>query len=240
MKKIIFGSIITVLLIGIVIVGKISWDGYQLYKDTMEDVDIETVVNDIRARDNYVVIEDIPSHFLQAVIAVEDRRFMGHNGFDIISFGRAVIRNLEENEFAAGGSTITQQLSKNLFFSFEKKMERKVAELIVARQIEDIYEKNEILELYVNIIYYGDGFENLYDASMGYFNKEPKNMTDGECTLLAGLPQAPSTYALIENFDRAVIRAYEVVDAMVEHKVLTENEALELKEDIQKVKLQVN
>ena len=147
MKKIIFGSIITVLLIGIVIVGKISWDGYQLYKDTMEDVDIETVVNDIRARDNYVVIEDIPSHFLQAVIAVEDRRFMGHNGFDIISFGRAVIRNLEENEFAAGGSTITQQLSKNLFFSFEKKLERKVAELIVARQIEDTFEKNEILDI---------------------------------------------------------------------------------------------
>ncbi len=240
MKKFIITGIIVVLLIGLVIVGKISWDGYQLYKITMEDVEIETVVSEIRARENYVVIDDIPSHFLKAVIAVEDHRFMGHNGFDIISFGRAVVRNLEENEFAAGGSTITQQLSKNLFFSFEKKMERKVAELIVARQIEDLYEKNEILELYVNIIYYGDGFENLYDASMGYYNKEPQNMTDGECTLLAGLPQAPSTYALIENFDRAVVRAYEVVDAMVEHKVITENEALNLKEEIKNVKLQVN
>ncbi|MCH4889661.1 glycosyl transferase [Acidaminobacter sp. JC074] len=240
MKKFIISIFLIIFLGGLVVGGKIAFDGYKLYEETMADVEIENVVSEIRNRDTYVVIDDIPSHFLEAIIAVEDHRFMGHNGFDVISFGRAVIRNFKENEFAAGGSTITQQLSKNLFFSFEKKLERKVAELIVARQLEDMYKKDEILELYVNIIYYGDGFENLYDASMGYYNKAPKDMTDAEGTLLAGLPQAPSTYAMIENFDRAVKRAFEVVDAMVEHKVITENDGDLLKIEIENVQLAVD
>lgn len=239
MKRIIKWGLLIVLLLGVLLVGKISYDGYQLYKETMEDVDIESVVNDVRMREHYIIINEMPTELIHAIIAVEDHRFMEHNGFDIISFARAVIRNIQENEFAAGGSTITQQLSKNLFFSFEKRMERKVAELIVAKQLEGLYSKDEILELYINIIYYGDGFENIYDAAMGYFDKHPKDLTEGECILLAGLPQAPSSYALFENMERALIRAGEVIDAMLEHGYITESEAENLRIEIKNVKLQV-
>lgn len=239
MKRLIKWLILCVLFVSILISGKITYDGYQLYKETMSNVDIEMVIDDVRSQETYVSINDMPNHLLHAIIAVEDHRFMKHDGFDIISFGRAVLRNIKENEFAAGGSTITQQLAKNLFFSFEKRLERKVAELIVAKEIEDLFSKEEILELYINIIYYGDGYENIHDAAKGYFDKMPKALTDAECTLLAGLPQAPSSYALFENFDRAVERSYEVIDAMVIHHYLTNSEAEALKKEVKNVKLQV-
>lgn len=239
MKKIILLVLIVLLALGGIYSGTVFYKGYKLYNETMEDVLISDVVESVRQRETYITIDVLPSHLLNAVIAVEDHRFMRHSGFDIMSFGRAILRNIKENDYAAGGSTITQQLAKNLFFSFDKKMERKVAELMVAKQIEALYEKDEILELYINIIYYGDGFENINDASMGYFSKHPKELTDAECTLLAGLPQAPSSYALIEHFDKGVERAFQVVDAMVEHGYLTVNEGVKLKEDVKKVKLQV-
>lgn len=240
MKKVILLLLIVMLAIGGIYGGTVLYKGYKMYQETMDDVDIEEVVEAVRARENYVTIDLLPSHLLNAVIAVEDHRFMTHDGFSIMSFGRAVIRNIQENEFAAGGSTITQQLSKNLFFSFEKKMERKVAELIVAKQLESLYEKDEILELYINVIYYGEGFENIYDASMGYFNKHPKDLTNAEATLLAGLPQAPSSYALIEHFDRGVERGLQVIDAMMEHGYMTEKSGEALKLELKNVKLQVN
>jgi len=240
MKRLIKWTIIILILIGLIVSASIFYKGYQLYKETMEQVVIADVIEEVRARENYVQLADMPNHLLTAIIAVEDHRFMEHNGFDIISFGRAIIRNIREKEYAAGGSTITQQLSKNLFFSFEKTLERKVAELIVAREIEDNYSKEDILELYLNVIYYGDGFESIYNASIGYFSKEPSQLSDAEATLIAGLPQAPSAYAMIEYFDRAVNRGYQVIDAMVEHGYLTEVQGQQLKKDIENVKLQVN
>jgi membrane peptidoglycan carboxypeptidase len=240
MKKIILILLIAVVIIGGIYSGSIFYSGYKLYEETMENVSIEDVIETVKAHENYVSIDELPNHLLNAVIAVEDHRFMRHNGFDIMSFGRAILRNVQESDYAAGGSTITQQLAKNLFFSFDKKMERKVAELIVAKQLEALYEKDEILEVYINIIYYGDGFENVYDASMGYFGKEPKDLTHAEATLLSGLPQAPSSYALFENFDKGVERGCQVVDAMIEHGYLTESEGKILEEELKKVKLQVN
>ncbi|MBI9012181.1 MAG: transglycosylase domain-containing protein [Clostridiales bacterium] len=240
MKKIILLLLIVIVAIGSIYSGTVFYKGYKMYQETMADIDIEEVVEAVRSRENYITIDLLPSHLLNAVIAVEDHRFMTHDGFDVMSFGRAIIRNIQENEFAAGGSTITQQLSKNLFFSFEKKMERKVAELIVAKQLESLYEKDEILELYLNVIYYGDGFENIYDASMGYFRKHPKDLSNAEATLLAGLPQAPSSYALIEHFDRGVERGFQVINAMMEHGYMTTNSGEALKLELKNVKLQVD
>lgn len=240
MKKIITTLLILIILVGGLFSGKIFYSGYKLYEETMADVTIESVFDGVQARENYVTIDLLPNHLLNAVIAVEDHRFMRHSGFDLMSFGRALLKNIQENEYAAGGSTITQQLAKNMFFSFDKKMERKVAELIVAKQIEALYEKNEILEIYINIIYYGDGFENIYDASMGYFGKVPSDLSKAEATLLAGLPQAPSSYALIENLDKGVERGCQVVVAMVKHGYLTESDGETLKLELKKIKLQVN
>ncbi len=90
-----------------------------------------------------------------------------------------------------GGSTITQQLAKNLYFNQEKKLERKVAEVFMAFAIEDKYSKEEIMELYVNSIYFGNGYYSIYDAAMGYFQRTPGELTEDECTMLAGIPNAP-------------------------------------------------
>lgn len=239
MWKIIKWTLLTLIIAVIAYAGITSYKGYQLYRDTMDGVDLAAVFSDFQELEGYVESDEIPTMFLNALIAVEDHRFMDHAGFDVISFGRAIIRNVMENEFAAGGSTITQQLSKNLFFSFEKKMERKVAELIVAKQIEEGFEKKEILEMYVNIIYFGDGYEGISAASRGYFEKDPSQLTDAECVLLAGLPQAPSAYALREHFDMALERSHAVLQAMVEHGYLLEHEMLQLKKDIETIKIQV-
>lgn len=240
MKKIIKYLVLLILLTGIAYTGFISYKGYVLYKDTMTSVNIEEVIDEIRSRENYTSIDDMPSTFIDAVVAVEDHRFLEHSGFDIIAFSRAVLRNIKESEYAAGGSTITQQLSKNLFFSFDKKMERKVAELIVAFKLEDLYEKDELLEVYVNIIYFGDGFEGVTDAAVGYYNKQPHEMSGGESVLLAGLPQAPSAYALFEHFDMAVKRSESVLDAMELYKYITKREKETLKMEIEQIKIQVN
>jgi len=240
MKKVIIWLLLFTILVGGVYSANVGYKGYKLYQKTMSDIDIQTTIDSYRTRDGYVNLEDIPRDFLDAIVAVEDHRFYDHSGFDIISFGRAVIQNVSENEYAAGGSTITQQLAKNLFFSFEKKMERKVAELIVAKQIEEIIDKDIILELYVNIIYYGDGHENLRDACMGYFNKNPEELSTEESILLAGLPQAPSVYALSTHYDKAIKRSLDVIDALVEHGYLTKQQGIQQKINMENLKIQVN
>lgn len=232
-------TVVILLLAAVLVTGGIFFQGYQLYQKTMADVSLEDVITTYQADDNYVVIDDLPSTFLNAVIAVEDHRFMEHHGFDPISFGRAIIRNVQESEFAAGGSTITQQLAKNLFFSFEKKLDRKVAELMVAWQMEETFSKSTILEMYVNIIYFGDGYEGINAASMGYFNKAPSQLTDAESILLAGLPQAPSVYALKEHFEMGLKRSEAVIDAMIEYGYLMADEKETLLRTIEQIKIQV-
>ena len=160
-----------------------------------------------------------------AVIAVEDHRFYKHNGIDLISIGRAIINDIKAMKFVEGGSTITQQLSKNTYFTQEKKLTRKVAEVFMALEIEKNYDKDEILELYLNTSYFGDGYYTIKDACKGYFDKEPMQMTDCEAILLAGIPNAPSVYAPTKNPDLAKQRQRQVMDKMIKHGYLTEKEA---------------
>ena len=127
--------------------------------------------------------------------------------------------------FVEGGSTITQQLAKNIYFTQEKELTRKVAEVFMAFKIEDKYNKNEILELYLNTSYFGDGYETVKEASRGYFGKEPLELTDYEAVMLAGIPNAPSVYAPTVNLDLAKQRTKQVIDAMVKYDVITQDEA---------------
>lgn len=127
------------------------------------------------------------------------------------------------------GSSLTQQVAKNLCFSQKKTFYRKVAELFVVRKLEKNYSKNEILELYINNIYYGNGYYNIYDASMGYFNKKPSDLTLYEATLLAGVPNAPSLYAPTTNEKLAKERQVQVLDAMVKNNYLSQDEANSIK-----------
>lgn len=126
----------------------------------------------------------------------------------------ALVNDLRAGRYVEGGSTITQQLAKNLYFSHEKKMERKIAEVFAALELERKYSKDEILELYVNSISFGEGYHTAGDASRGYFGKEPWQMNEYECTLLAGVPNAPSRYAPTRNPGLAARRQQQVLRRM--------------------------
>lgn len=166
---------------------------------------------------NYTKIDKIPQELLDAVVAVEDKRFYMHYGFDVIGIGRAFISNFKEGEIVQGGSTITQQLAKNLFLSGEKSYKRKIKELFIAVKIESLYTKKEILEMYLNAIYYGAGSYGIQAASRTYFNKNIEDLTVAQCTMIAGLPQAPSFYNPKKHPERAKKRQEIVVDLMAEN-----------------------
>lgn len=223
--------LIFLLLIGISIALLFIGSGYNMYKEAIESIPLDEKVAEIKSKDNYTEFSELPQMYVKAVISVEDKRFYKHNGIDVIAIGRAFINDIKAMSFVEGGSTITQQLAKNMYFTQDKKIERKVAEVFMAWQIEDNYSKEEIFELYVNSIYFGDGYYTVKDACEGYFDKDVSEMTDYECILLAGIPNAPSVYAPTVNPDLAKQRQKQVMDKMIENGILTQDEADEILEE---------
>ena len=205
-----------ILIVAIAAASLVIWQGYEMYSDAVAKVSIEEKAAEIMEKEHYTAYDELPETYVAAVIAAEDRRFQYHKGFDIISTARAAWRNIKSKEIVEGGSTITQQLGRIMYFSQEKKYSRKVAEVLVAGRIEDIYDKDKIFELYVNTIYFGSGYYSVYDASMGYFGKAPSQMNDYECTLLAGIPNAPSVYSPDVNPTLAEQRRQQVLTCMAE------------------------
>ena len=220
-KKIIFVVILVAISISLLVIG----NGYNMYKEALEQMPLSKKVASIIEKENYSKIDEIPQIYKDAVISVEDHRFYKHNGVDIIAIGRAFVNDIKAMEFVEGGSTITQQLAKNIYFTQEKKITRKIAEVFMAFEIEKEYDKNQILELYLNTSYFGDGYYTVKEACKGYFNKELKEMTDYECILLAGIPNAPSVYAPTKNPELAIQRQKQVMNKMVEYEYLTQEEA---------------
>lgn len=202
--------------------------GYTMYRDALDQQSLPDRVAEIRAKPNYLPLSELPQTYLDAVVAVEDQRFRQHAGIDPIAIGRAVWNNLASRSLKEGGSTITQQLAKNLYFTQEKSFIRKIAEVFMALNLERHYSKDRILELYVNSIYFGDGYYCVRSASLGYFGKEPRDMTAYECTLLAGIPNAPSVYSLSQNPDLARQRQQYVIRQMVDAGYLTAEDAAAL------------
>ena len=205
-----------ILIVAAVAVSLVIWQGYEMYSDAVAKVSIEEKTAEIMEQDHYTTYKELPETYIKAIIAAEDRRFLYHRGFDIISTTRAAWCNFKSKEIVEGGSTITQQLGRIMYFSQEKKYSRKVAEVLVAGRIEELYEKEKILELYVNTIYFGSGYYSVYDASMGYFGKAPSEMNDYECTMLAGIPNAPSVYSPDVNPTLAEQRRQQVLVCMAE------------------------
>ena len=188
--------------------------------------DIETAVNNrVKMIPNYVALKDISRDLQKAIIAVEDTRFYTHSGFDVEGIARAAVVNVEAGQIEEGASTITQQLVKNMFLTSEPTFTRKAEELLLAMNIERHFSKDEIMELYLNTIYFGSNFYGIYSASQGYFGKEPKDLTIGESTMLAGLPNAPSLYSPYVDFMLAKKRQLVVINAMKRAHLLNDREA---------------
>ncbi len=162
----------------------------------------------------YTTLDKIPPNFTKAIVAVEDHRFYKHHGFDMQSIARALYINMKQGSVKEGGSTITQQLAKNLFLSSDRTYTRKAKELLIAVRLEQLYSKQEILEMYINVIYYGSGAYGIQAASHTYFGKDASDLTLEECAMLAGLPQAPSVYNPKTNPSVALKRQKTVLSLM--------------------------
>ncbi len=179
----------------------------------------------------WVKISDIPISMQQAIISVEDNRFYQHGTFDINGILRAILVNIQAGEIVEGGSTITQQVAKNLFLNQEKTMNRKLHEATYAILIENNFSKEEILEIYLNTIYFGSGAYGINQASKTYFNKSPYQLTLAESTMLAGLPAAPSVYSPLENPAAAKKRQAIVLETMVKNSFIGPQKAKEIMQE---------
>ncbi len=165
--------------------------------------------------------EDMPQSIIDAAVAVEDRRFWEHDGLDLRAAGRAMAANLGAGGKVQGGSTITQQLAKNVFLSHEKTWSRKWNELLLAMKVEENYSKQDIMEMYLNRIYFGEGAWGIKRAAYVYFGKEPSELTVAESALLAGLVKAPSALAPYKHPDKAKARRNVVLGLMKEQSLIT-------------------
>jgi len=168
-----------------------------------------------------VDLDKLPDYVPAAFIAIEDRRFYHHPGFDPIGIGRALVSNIKAGRIVGGGSTITQQLARNLFLTLDQTPRRKAQELILAVWLELKFTKKEILSLYLNRVYFGAGAYGIEAASQRYFNKPASKLTLGESALLAGMMKGPSRYSPVSSSERAARRATIVLDEMVRIKAIT-------------------
>ncbi len=194
--------------------GILTYQGYKGYREALAEKSVEEMIAEIESIDNYTTLDQLPRTYIDAVLAVEDKRFYRHPGIDPAAIGRALVNDIRAGAYVEGGSTITQQLAKNQFFTQDKKIVRKISEMFMAFRIESVLDKDKILELYVNSIFFGNGYYCVADASEGYFGKKPSEMDFDECTLLAGIPNAPSNYNPEASPELARQRQAQVLEKM--------------------------
>lgn len=183
-----------VIITSAVVVVPIVYSGYEMYKEAVELKPLDEKVIQLKSSPNYATLDQIAPVFLQKVLESEDRSFYEHGGIALSSTFRAFLKNLEAGYTVEGGSSITQQLAKNMYFSFEKVYERKVAELLVAFDLERELTKNDILELYCNIAYFGEGRTGIKEATLYYYGIQPIDMNEVQADALVRTLKSPSLY----------------------------------------------
>jgi penicillin-binding protein 1A len=183
----------------------------------------------------YARYKDMPGYLIEALIAIEDTRFFEHNGVNIDAIIRAIFKDIKAGSFVEGGSTLTQQLIKNKILTNEKKLSRKLKEAILALKIENELTKEEILERYLNEIFFGNGYYGVRTASEGFFHKDIKELTLKESAILVGLPNAPSSLNPVKHYKRSLIRANSVLFRLKKIGWITNNEYLKAVKEMPKV-----
>ena len=182
-------------------------------------------------RKQFVSSKDIPDMMKKAIVATEDRRFYDHGALDLVSVTRALVINYMAGQTLEGGSTIAQQTVKNIFLSHDRTLSRKIEELALAVRLEKNYTKDEILELYLNTIYFGHGAYGIKDAARTYFGKDVKDLNVSQCAMLAGLPQAPSVYDPITHPEEGIRRMAVVLTLMAQQEYISSEDAVKAAED---------
>lgn len=194
MKKLLFKMIIILLVIITGFCGYYGYLGYQIYQDKIQEQSLSERVNQLKSKEDYVTLDQISPIYKEAVLESEDRRFYQHGPVDYYGLARAMLTNLTTISFKEGGSTITQQLSKNLCLSFEKDLSRKFAEVFIARDLEKMYNKDEILEMYLNITYLGEGNYGIQAASQYYYHIDAIDLNKQQSDILVKTLKRPSVY----------------------------------------------
>ena len=220
----------------------VSWFAWSLSRDLPDRESLRGIGNmaqsttllDVHDRPAFTVykeqrievpLERISPFLVRALISMEDQRFYEHRGVDTVRVLGATLANLRQGRRAQGGSTITQQLARQSFLSADKTYTRKIKEVFVAAELERTYSKNEILELYFNKVYFGDGLYGAEAAALGYFGTHASDLSIDQAALLAGLVKSPSTYAPTVSPERAIARRNLVLQAMVENGAITKAQA---------------
>jgi penicillin-binding protein 1A len=228
---------ITTLIVVVAILGGSAWLVYDIFHDLpsaseLRDIGSMAQATTLYDRNNQPAftifqerrierpLSDISPHLVDAVIAVEDQRFYEHRGIDLIRIFAAAAANLREHRAAQGGSTLTQQLARQSFLTSDKTLRRKVKEAILAWRLEREFTKQQLLEMYLNKVYFGDGLYGVEAASLGFFGKHARDVDVAEAALLAGLVKSPSTYAPTINLERAVARRNVVLQAMLDSSAI--------------------
>ena len=200
-------------------------DAPSVFQDLRDLTHFQDALESRLDRSRFVPSEDIPPLLKQAVVAAEDRRFYEHGAIDLMSVVRAAAANYMAGTTVEGGSTLSQQTVKNVFLSGERTMTRKVREFFLAVQLEKYYTKDQILEIYLNTIYFGHGAYGVGEACRTYFGCEPKDLTLAQCAMIAGLPQAPSAYDPIDHPEEAKKRMSIVLMLMAREGYISPEEA---------------
>ncbi len=191
-------------------------NGYFLYNDSGD-----SLIDDAK---DWVSIEEISDNLKKATVSAEDKNFYNHMGFDALRIMKALMINVRNHSNSQGASTITQQLSKNLFLNFDKTWSRKMKEALITIRLESHYSKDKILEGYLNTINYG-GIFGIENASSYYFGKRASSLSLGEATILAGIPKNPSKYSPLVNFEEAKKRQKIILNSMVKNKYISSSDA---------------
>lgn len=224
----IFSIIAALAALCIAVVGYFAIKGAVMWSDAKAEKPLDTLLSELRSADGFVTIDELPEFYINAVISVEDRKFKTHSGINLKSIARALLYDIKTLSFEQGGSTITQQLAKNIWFTQEKRIERKFAEVYAAFELEAALTKDEIFELYVNTIYFGSDYYGVSYAAEGYFGKKTAELSDYECAMLAGLPNAPSAYSPDASPELARQRLELVLDSMERSGAITPEHVQEI------------
>lgn len=228
LKRIIPAAVAAVLLVVTAVTGYFAYQGYEMYKSALAKKSVAEMAADIKSRCRFAEYSELPDFYVNAVIAAEDKNFFKHCGIDFLAICRAALHDIKVKAPEQGGSTITQQLAKNEYFTQEKKLERKFAEVFMAFKIEHELSKEEIFELYINSIYFGSGYYGFESAAKGYFEKDISELSEYECAMLAGLPNAPSAYSPDSFPELARYRTEIVLENMVSADYITTEQAKSL------------
>lgn len=177
-----------------------------------------------REKNDYVELNNISDYVKNSIVSIEDKNFYNHKGFDYLRIAKAMLVNLKSKKLKEGASTISQQYIKNLYLTFDKTWERKIQEALLTLELETHYSKDEILEGYLNTIDFGAGNYGIKEASKYYFNKEPKDLSLAEASIIVGIPKNPSYYNPVTNYENAKDRQKNVLISMVKNKYISKDE----------------